>query len=112
MKMRCMFRSVVRGDVVKVGQVLDLTEAECRMDVVKAYFVKADGDAAPEAARASAKSSAGGASGGVVAGLTRDQAVMKLAQAGVKVKGNATNASIAALYETTFANLAEASAKK
>lgn len=112
MLMKCLSRSVLRGDVVKPGRVLDLTADECRMDVVKRFFVKVDGAAAENAAATvpSAGKRPDGAAG-LVAGLTREQVVMKLAQAGVKVKGNATNASLVALYEQTFANIAEAAAK-
>jgi len=111
MKMKCLFKSVLRGDIVKPGQILELTEAECKMDVVKNFFVKVDGDAAsgdpsPAAAPVPASPEAG-----VVAGLSRDQAIMKLTQAGVKCKGNISNANLVALYNQTFANAAEATAK-
>jgi len=110
MMMKCLYRSVLRGDVVKPGQVLDLTADECRMDVAKRFFVKAEGAEAAEPASAPARPAAPKRDGGVVAGLTREQAIMKLAQAGVKVKGNASNAALAAMYDTTFANAAEATA--
>jgi len=109
MKMKCLFKSVLRGDIVKPGTILDLTDAECKMDVVKAFFVKADGSAADE--KSVAVPVAAPASAGVVAGLTRDQAIMKLSQAGVKVKGNISNDKLVAIYEQTFANAAEATAK-
>jgi len=107
MKMKCMFRSIIRGDIVKPGAILDLTKDECEMDVVKSFFVKVDGAVAEESAAAPAPVAAKAAAG-VVAGLTRDQAIMKLQQAGVKFKGNISNKELAALYEQTFANIAEA----
>ena len=110
MKMKCLFKSVLRGDIVKPGQVLDLTDAECEMDVVKAFFVKADGAVTEKTVAVPAP--AAPASAGVVAGLTRDQAIMKLSQAGVKVKGNISNDKLVAIYEQTFANAAEAVAAK
>jgi len=107
MKMKCLFKSIVRGDIVKPGQILDLTEEECKADVIKGFFVKVEGG---EAAEAAAPAPVTKQAYGVVAGLTRDQAVMKLTQAGVKVKGNISNANLVALYEQTFANAAEATA--
>ena len=114
MLMKCLFRSVLRGDVVKPGRVLDLTEDECRMDVVKRFFVKVDGAEgakSPSAAAISKASTKGAAKKPVVAGLTRDQAVMKLSQAGVKVKNDVSNGVLAEMYNTTFANAAEATSK-
>lgn len=114
MKYKCMMKSMLRGDLVKVGEVVDLNEVEAQMDVVKAYFVAVE-DAAPiedSVGAVSAKSEKRVKAGTVVAGLTREQAMMKLTQAGVKAKGNMSNAALAALYEATFANIAEASEKK
>ena len=113
MLMKCLFRSVLRGDVVKPGRVLDLTTDECGMDVVKRFFARVDEAAAENAAAdvPNAGKRLPDRAAGIVAGLTREQVVMKLAQAGVKVKGNVANASLVALYEQTFANIAEASAK-
>jgi hypothetical protein len=107
MQMKCLYRTILRGDVVKPGQVLDLTDAECKTDVVKKFFVKADGSASGDSSPAAGQTKAGT----VVAGLTRDQVIMKLNQAGVGAKGNASNAALAELYNQTFANVAEATAK-
>lgn len=110
MKMKCLFKSVLRGEIVKVGQVIDLNDAELKTDVVKKFFVKvddgtgADSVAAPVAVQP-AKSTT------VVAGLTRDQAILKLQQNGVSVKGNVSNKALIDLYNTTFANAAEATSK-
>lgn len=113
MKMKCLYKSILRGDVVKPGQVLDLTPAEMEKDVVKRFFVKVEGEAAsPAPAGAAVPAPNAAQKPVVVAGLTRDQAVMKLTQAGVKVKGNLSNEKLADLYNTTFANLAEATAEK
>ena len=113
MKMKCLFNSMLRGEVVKRGAILDLTTAEAELDVVKRFFVKVedaggetpapDTPPAPERKPAAAK-----ASGSAVAGLTRDQAIMKLAQAGVRVKANITPDALENLYNQTFANIAEA----
>jgi len=110
MKMICLYRSILRGDIVKPGQVLDLSEDECKTDVVKRFF-KAAEDAAP-ADKAGAASAPKAASSGTIAGLTRDQAVAKLRQAGAKIKGNISNQDLAVLYNQTFANIAEAANKQ
>jgi hypothetical protein len=103
MKMKCLFKSVLRGDVVKPGQILDLTKEECRMDVVKKSFV------AVESAPAAEKSSAGAPI--LVAGLTREQTIMKLQQSGIVVKGNLSNKSLVDLYNQTFSTISEVADK-
>jgi hypothetical protein len=103
MKMKCLFKSVLRGDVVKPGQILDLTKEECRMDVVKKSFE------AVESAPAGEKSSAGAPV--LVAGLTREQAMLKLQQNGVPVKGNLSNKALVELYNQTFSNISEVADK-
>ena len=103
MKMKCLFKSVLRGDVVKPGQILDLTKEECRMDVVKKSFE------AVESAPAGEKSSAGAPV--LVAGLTREQAMLKLQQNGVLVKGNLSNKALVELYNQTFSNISEVADK-
>ena len=103
MKMKCLFKSVLRGDVVKPGQILDLTKEECGMDVVKKSFV------AVESAPAGEKSSAGAPV--LVAGLTREQTILKLQQIGVAVKGNLSNKALVELYNQTFSNISEVADK-
>ena len=106
MKMKCLFKSVLRGDIVKAGQVLDLTADECKMDVVKNFFVKVEGTEAAKPASVPVPAAPKGETG-MFAGLTREQAIMKLTQAGAKVKGNISNRDLVAIYNTTFANIAE-----
>ncbi len=106
MKVKCLFKSIVRGDVVKRGQVLDLTPEECKADVIRSSFVKVEGGEAEAPAAPAPVARADG----LVAGLTRDQAIMKLTQSGAKVKGNISNRALAELYNQTFANAAEAAA--
>lgn len=109
MLMKCLFKTMVRGEVVKVGQVLDLTEAECAIPRIKEFFVKVGAEAAPAAQAAGAATPAQAtAVKAVVAGLTRDQAIMKLQQAGAAVKGNISTKALVELYNQTFANAAEA----
>ena len=103
MKMKCLFKSVLRGDIVKPGQILDLTKEECRMDVVKKYFVAVEGASAGE------KSSAGAPI--LVARLTREQTILKLQRIGVAVKGNLSNKSLVELYNQTFSATSEVADK-
>lgn len=110
MKFKCLFKSIVRGDLVKPGEVLDLTKEECALDVVKQYFVPVDEAPAAETRKSAAGAVPAPAGKAVVAGLTRDQAIMKLQQSGARIKANITNSALAALYEQTFANAAEAAA--
>lgn len=98
MKMRCTYRSVLRGDIVKVGQVLNLTEAECELDVVKRFFVPVD--ATTPGANASGVTSSKQI---IVAGLTREEAIMKLQQAGQRVSERISDAKLAERYEDVFA---------
>lgn len=98
MKMRCLYKSVLRGDIVKAGQVLDLTAAELQLDVVKRFFVAAE-EAAPGAIPGAAPSSAGQI---VVAGLTREEAILKLQDAGQRVGERISDKRLAERFEETF----------
>lgn len=108
MLMRCNFKTILRGDIVKPGTVLDLTKEECAMDVVKKSFTKVAGGAG---AKAPGAADGHGKDAIVVAGLTRAQAILKLQEAGAKV-GNISNKMLAELYNQTFSNLAEATASQ
>lgn len=106
MLMRCNFKTILRGDVVKPGTVLDLTAEECALDVIKKSFThvgNGTGAKAPAAADSAAKDAV------VVAGLTREQAIIKLQHSGAKFKANISNKALAALYEQTFSNVGEIS---
>lgn len=115
MKMKCLYKSIFRGDVVKAGAVLDVTDAEAKQDVVKRFFVKvADEVEGGKTAPASVSTAASAAhparvrgKAGTIAGLTREQVVMKLAQAGVTVNAAADLKAIEELYNQTFSNVAE-----
>lgn len=102
-KMRCLYKSMLRGDIVKVGQVLDLTDEECSMGVVKRFFVKVEDSAAgskdPAAGSVPAES---GAKDIVVAGLTRDEAILKLQQAGQRVAFNISDKRLAERFNECF----------
>ena len=102
MKMRCAYKSMLRGDVVKVGTVLDLTPAECELDVVKAFFTKVDEDVPAVNPAAGVGASPVQPKTIVVAGLTREEAVMKLQQAGQRVAANISDKRLAERFEEFF----------
>lgn len=109
MKMKCLYPSMVRGEVVKAGAILDLTDSELKLPVVKSAFVPV-APVDPTPAKATESGTATGESKGspvVVAGLTRDQAIAKLQATGAKVKGNISNSDLIAIYNSTFANVGE-----
>ena len=96
MKYVCRYKSMLRGDVVKVGQTVDLTPEECKLDVVKAYFVPCGDGASASADEPRTSASV------VVAGLTRDQAIMKLQEAGQRVSSRISDERLAERYEDQF----------
>lgn len=98
MKMRCIYRTMLRGDIVKVGQVLDLTEAECNLGRVKQFFVPVDATT-PEV---NASGVAVNPKQTVVAGLTREEAIIKLQQAGQRVNDRISDKRLAERFEETF----------
>ncbi len=108
MRMKCVIASYLHGDVVKVGQTVEIDDAEAGTSRIKRSFVAVDGEASASARAAAAGPAPSRPGHAVVAGLTRDQAVAKLRQAGARFSGNITNEKLVALYETTFANVAEA----
>ena len=98
MKFVCKYKSIIRGDVVKVGQVVNLTDAEAEMGVVKAHFVPVDGSAGADSA-----SAVHAPAPVVVAGLTREQAIMKLAEAGQRVSSRISDERLRQRFEEAFA---------
>lgn len=108
MKMKCLYRSIVRGDLVKPGQTLDLTEEECGTDMIRAHFVAVEeaagaGKGKPSpAAGASAPSPTGAAKVVVVAGLTRAEAMLRLQRAGHKIPANISDARLAERFGEAF----------
>lgn len=109
MLMRCNFKSILRGDVVKPGQVLDLTPDECRLDVVKQAFTKVGNGKAGGKTPAADNDKKDAV---VVAGLTREQAILKVQETGALVKGNISNKALIEFYNQIFANAAEATKGK
>lgn len=96
MKMVCISSCVFRGDVVRKGAVVDATEAEMKEYPARTSFAPAmDGDAADAAPSVRSEDR-------LVAGLTREQAVMKLYQAGVSVPERISMAKLRERFEETF----------
>ncbi len=90
MKMLCRQRTVLRGDVVRAGQVVDLSPAEAALPAVAAHFSPAAGEGAPAAERP------------VVAGLTRRQAIARIRDAGGRVPSGVSDARLAERFMEAF----------
>lgn len=89
-KMRCISRCQFKGDIVRIGDIVDMDEKTLANEpLAKSAFVKAD---------PSAEDSAGGAPKIIVAGLTREQAVLKLKSMKVTVPPDATDDDIAKIF--------------
>lgn len=97
MKMLCRQRTVLRGDVVRAGQVVDLSPAEAALPAVAAHFSPAGGadGATPAQGRA------------VVAGLTRRQAIARIRDAGGSVPSNDSDARLAERFMEAFSTAGE-----
>lgn len=104
MLMQCTRNVVYRGDAVRAGMVLDIADAEVNTTIVQSHFRCVAPASNPPASQEQEDKKP---SRSLVAGLTREQAIMKLQQAGVKVKGNVSNAELVNVYNTTFANISE-----
>lgn len=110
MKYVCNHAAILRGEVVRPGRVLNLSPSEADLPVVRRHFRRlADEDGHGDASERPAGGDGGGspAPAGVIAGLTREQALLKLRGAGVKVPPNAGDGRIRELYNETFATIAE-----
>lgn len=106
MKMKCVYRCIVNGDLVKPDKVLDVKEADAQQEPFKSSFVALQ-DANP--ASAGSGSTDGLADGNssatnepLVGGLNRDQAIAKLRAAKVNVPGNISNQKLIDRYNETF----------
>ena len=96
MKMVCVCNCVFRGDTVRKGAVVEMSGEEAKGFPAASSFVPfgggdAEGPSAPPS---------GGAV--LVAGLTREQAVLKLYQAGVSVPEKISAAKLRERFEETF----------
>lgn len=91
MKMLCRQRTVVRGDVVRAGQVVDLSAAESALPAVAAHFSPVAGGTPQDAAGTP-----------VVAGLTRRQAIARIREAGGSVPANVSDARLAERFMEAF----------
>ena len=89
-KMRCTSKCQFKGDIVRVGDIVDIDEKTLANDpLAKSAFVPAE---------PSAEKSAGGKA--IVAGLTREQAILKLTGMKVNVPDGATDDEIAKIFES------------
>lgn len=89
-KMRCVSRCQFKGDIVRVGDIVEMDEETLKKEpLAKSAFVKA----APQA-----EESAGGQPKIIVAGLTREQTVLKLKSMKVVVPPDATDDDLAKIF--------------
>lgn len=89
-KMRCVSRCQFKGDIVRVGDIVEMDEETLKKEpLAKSAFVNAD---------PSAEESAGGQPKIIVAGLTREQTVLKLKSMKVVVPPDATDDDLAKIF--------------
>lgn len=92
-KMRCISRCQFKGDIVKVGDIVDMDEETLKNEpLAKSAFVKAD---------PSAEKSAGGHPKTIVAGLTREQTILKLKSMKVAVPADASDEDLAKIFNAS-----------
>ena len=125
MKMKCVFRCIVNGDLVKPGQVIDVAEVKTKTEPFLHSFVPivkpdlsagkpAEGQGSQEPPDGSANQDQGDGQENqhhentthdeqkLVAGLTREQAIAKLRAAKVNVPGNISDNKLIERFEETF----------
>jgi hypothetical protein len=109
MKIKCVYRCIVNGDIVKPDKVLDVAAELAKNEPYKSSFVALD--ASPAHAGAGdddlVQGNAAVTNEMLVAGLTRDQAIAKLRAAKVNVPGNISNQKLIDRYNETFSTDAE-----
>ena len=89
-KMRCISKCQFKGDIVRVGDIVDIDEKTLANDpLAKSAFVQAEPSAG--------KPAVGKA---IVAGLTREQAILKLTSMKVNVPSGATDDEIAKIFKS------------
>lgn len=88
--MRCVSRCQFKGDIVKVGDIVDIDEETLNKEpLAKSAFVEAN---------PSAEKSAGGEPKILVAGLTREQTILKLKSMMVAVPPDASDEDLAKIF--------------
>ena len=106
MKMKCVYRCIVNGDLVKPDKVLDVKEADAKQEPFKSSFVALQNAAPAPAGDGSGEGRDSGDQSGedetLVGGLNRDQAIAKLRAAKVNVPGNISNQKLIDRYNETF----------
>lgn len=91
-KMRCVSRCQFKGDIVKVGDIVDMDDETLKNEpLAKSAFVKAD---------PSAEKSAGESRKTIVAGLTREQTILKLKSMKIAVPADASDEDLAKIFNT------------
>ena len=114
MKMKCTYRCIANGDLVKPGTIIDVPKELVKTAPYSSSFEALEKATDSSSSRKGEESSdlPEGASGNVsdpivVAGLTRDQAIAKLRAAKVNVPSNISNPKLVERYEETFSGKPE-----
>lgn len=109
MKMICTYRCIVNGDIVKPGTILDVSKDLAEKQPFASSFKALETSSALPTSVGSGGGSdlPSGATGNVsdpliVAGLTREQALAKLRQAGCHIPNNISTAKLVERYEEAF----------
>lgn len=92
-RMRCVSRCQFKGDIVRIGDIVEMDEKTLENEpLAKSAFVKAD---------PSAEKSAGGKPKIIVAGLTREQTILKLKSMKVAVPPDASDDDLAKIFNAS-----------
>ncbi len=113
MKAKCLKKSIYRGEIVSPGKIIDIDEKDRDCDLVKYNFVLLDKDAseAPPSKTALRDAKKKTKSKILVAGLTREQVIMKLRELGTTIGYNASDEQLVELYNTSSDNIGDVARK-
>lgn len=111
MKYVCNHAAILRGEVVRPGRVLNLSPSEADLPVVRRHFSPVEGGGDMQAQSAGGGGGESTAPSAFIAGLTREQALLKLRGVGVKVPPNTGDGRIRDLYNETFSTISEKAGK-
>lgn len=93
MKMKCVSRCQFKGDIVRIGEEVEIDETSLKNDpVAKSAFVPVD----PAAVKKQPESAP------IVAGLTRKQVLLKLASAKIPCDDTMSNDELAKRFNEAF----------
>lgn len=101
-QMRCISRCQWKGDIVHVDDIVDMKEVDLANPLAKSAFVEVDNAAAGNTAADKTI---------IVAGLTREQVLLKLSSMKVTIPDGTTDQQLAKIFESTVDPKARSRAK-